>query len=233
MQRSKSYFPRTVRGFLGCNPPTANPPWQRNFYAAGWDFFRLRTTQAFSGGAGRRGVWEHLRIVTCRGKRSDAFFSTSAAQPVFNDNRRQDCWRHWSSLKFCSGKWLPCSIWKSEWTGRSLKELGKPFLLRQRQTLLWYYHCAKHPSCSQASLGDSQLCWDISVLMWMCHCLTLPPQETVTWVKMRLVWQVWLKLGTNIHQWFKMFEEDLLVSRSQKTILYKAPLPKKKFTLGL
>lgn len=116
---------------------------------------------------------------------------------------------------------------------QSLKELGKPFLLLQRQTLLWSYHCAEHPSYSQASPGDSQLCWDISVLMWMCPSLILLPQETVTWVTVRLVWQAWLKLGKNMHQWFKIFEEDLLVSRAQKTVLYKAPLPKKKFTLGL
>lgn len=89
------------------------------------------------------------------------------------------------------------------------------------------------PSCAETSPFWYECTWNISFLMWMCHSLIPLPQETVTWVKMRLVWQAWLKLGKNTHQWFKIFEEDLLVSRAQKTVSYKAPLPKKKFTLGL
>lgn len=44
-----------------------------------------------------------------------AVFSISAAQPVINDNRRDKGLRC-NSLKFCSGKRLPRSMWKSERT---------------------------------------------------------------------------------------------------------------------
>lgn len=50
-------------------------------------------------------------------------------------------------------------------------------------------------------------------LIGTCHNLTLLAQAAVTRVKTRLEQ---LKLGRNIHQWLKIFEQDLLVSKAHK-----------------
>lgn len=146
---------------------------------------------------------------------------------------RRDHQRGCNSLKFYSGKrWPHCTA--VVWMNRQVSEgaCETLFATTESDSLVILSLCR----ASKLLPGKP---WGLPAVQRHPHSdvnlpLSHPPaQETVTWVKTTLVWQRWLKLGTNTHQWFKIFEEDLLISRVEKTILYKAPFPQKKFTLGL
>lgn len=184
IQRSKSYFPRTGRGFSGCNPPAADPPQQRSFSFAGWNFFSLESNTEFFWWCWERGMWEHLRIATGRGKRLGSLFHVCWTACYQRQQDRKGIAEEAAILwNFAQGNdyHVQCGSLNqqsSEGPWKALvvvSEANSPMILSLLR--------GSEPLSSKP--WGFPLCWDISILMWKCHCATLLPQGTVTWVKTR------------------------------------------------